>query len=1283
MNSLHKHQSCQFDIVHILKNDLFLTLTEDLQILNPILNNSHYQHIMSKEQNGCITSIKTLKECEALSIRLGKVEHVPTPQSKTARKKKLSMKNKQDLIFVGGGVYWKCLQHPNDDIRAFGIKKILSFLDTCGKNALTSWLLYFVERSIQEINTFEQSLALLIFFPDYLVLPDRPQDYPKLTVRDVSYDPYTQITVLPYQQSLPLLPNTTLLPFYNAPEANYHQLTSSPIDITFPQEFYDALHNTSSIFALQLLLNLNYPSFESTQHLLLKALSTNESLSLKDLPTNQQLFLLPQKQLDSLPEHPITHFSEAYLTFCFILNQPLTLIPTLLTTLLILPPTTLIHSIVSSLPSTLLPQVSISYIEAIPHHPITSTFFSTAVNHLLTLPTTYRLKPDSPEICHVLSTFPKVPREEAIAIVDIVLDFLDVTLKLLPNVDSSVHSSISFGAISFIRMLFEFDTTTPPMASKFQHRIRILSTLHQMFQLSKEALEACIIKFRECLSPFELTPYNSVLCNRDNAQTPGVLSKSTSGDLNDSLHFSSYSNSLSASFTPLTPSKSRRRGKNSAAITTQIGNVIGLRNLGSTCYMNSILQQLYADVFFRNSLLLLPAEQTTKPFTAYIKQIFAKMFISSIPVDPRVELSGMNNSKYHKIKFSLQRDALEALMELFDAIENEVSPELLLNSFTVTTKTEICSSECEHVQRREEQHVVIPLEIKGSNNLLESLEFFTGVEFIGERQYRCEECQQYINIKKQTMLDKLPNTVIFQLKRFDYDLFADKLVKINSYFTFPEYLNLRPFTSSPNDQEFTLVGVIVHIGSAVTGHYISYVKDGLKWYLCNDEEVVEVRKEKAEAEWFGSKNKSGYILFYRRILPLNPTPMIKVRMVDEKQKKKQKKVSFHYEVLNESSASLNKSLLSNSSSNPLITSSSSSMSMTSSNSSLPQSLPPPINSPSPPPPSFISLIPDEFLFTDDAFYTVLQELTLSLTSLTTSTDVSFYIQLLFFTINERCESPLSEHQQLLDNLLAPPTQLIADGILQLEVLHNLTITKKYLFNPKPLSQRYATYLARCIAVASTTHLNDYATLLLQFFISLRLSRRYVRALRSLFPSSSTLFSSLHNRCIMPSEKLLKEFFQSCKTHSTEFISIDTDLSPYYNFLYSTYQYFECDVRNVVWLVDFTLVFRNRAHIEKQKTLDYVVIGDFIKTVCKYIKNVELLARVFLKIYSFLEINYFDDVVESPAYTLLTDLLDTFELQEIRYILNMLESKDDSSIQNHVLYTLLRDVCYNLFVSKTS
>ena len=136
----------------------------------------------------------------------------------------------------------------------------------------------------------------------------------------------------------------------------------------------------------------------------------------------------------------------------------------------------------------------------------------------------------------------------------------------------------------------------------------------------------------------------------------------------------------------------------------------------------------------------------------------------------------------------------------------------------------------------------------------------------------------------RSCLKEIPDDLIFHLKRFDFDLTTLQRNKINDYFSFPDTIDMQPYNVEYlNDPEhnndpdlFTLVGILVHSGTAETGHYYSYIrqdqKDGSSWLEFNDTEVNPFDPSKISDYCFGGpefrggegKFNSAYMLFYRR-----------------------------------------------------------------------------------------------------------------------------------------------------------------------------------------------------------------------------------------------------------------------------------------------------------------------------------------------------------------------------------------------------------------------------------
>jgi len=139
--------------------------------------------------------------------------------------------------------------------------------------------------------------------------------------------------------------------------------------------------------------------------------------------------------------------------------------------------------------------------------------------------------------------------------------------------------------------------------------------------------------------------------------------------------------------------------------------------------------------------------------------------------------------------------------------------------------------------------------------------------------------------------------LIFHLKRFEFSLRNLQRSKINDYFAFPHKIDMRPYTidqlSSPSEEKdadiFELVGVLVHSGTAESGHYYSYIRErptsrnGETWVEFNDDLVTPWDPAQMDSSCFGGpdyrsnfdgnslamdKSYSAYMLFYQRATSL-------------------------------------------------------------------------------------------------------------------------------------------------------------------------------------------------------------------------------------------------------------------------------------------------------------------------------------------------------------------------------------------------------------------------------
>lgn len=324
---------------------------------------------------------------------------------------------------------------------------------------------------------------------------------------------------------------------------------------------------------------------------------------------------------------------------------------------------------------------------------------------------------------------------------------------------------------------------------------------------------------------------------------------------------------------------------------------VGLRNFGCTCYMNSLMQQLYMMPTIRNGIMEAEVLDNEPVEESLIAQL--QLLMSHLQESEKRYYSPLGFCKAYKdfdgqsMNLSQQQDVDEFLNQLLDKLESSLKgteqEKLLRDNLGGSIVHEIISTEEEFPYRgeREEDFFRLSLEIKNKSNLFEALDLYVKEDLLeGNNKYDCEMHGRKVNAQKRCLIKSLANTVVLHLKRFEFDFTTMQRYKINDSCEFPTTINFRPWAKPQPELAddyyiFDLAGVLVHSGIAEAGHYYSYIKDrktGL-WYEFNDKIVTPFNIANLKEECFGgtstfsdwqvfSKSRNAYILFYERSKPL-------------------------------------------------------------------------------------------------------------------------------------------------------------------------------------------------------------------------------------------------------------------------------------------------------------------------------------------------------------------------------------------------------------------------------
>lgn len=325
----------------------------------------------------------------------------------------------------------------------------------------------------------------------------------------------------------------------------------------------------------------------------------------------------------------------------------------------------------------------------------------------------------------------------------------------------------------------------------------------------------------------------------------------------------------------------------------------GLKNLSNTCYLNSLCTQLFMNIDFRQFILNVEISGADKlqSLLHHTRNLFAQLQSSHRRfIDPEPFVVSIKTYDDELINIHNQMDVEEFFNLLNDRWEGQLRSPEAVQSFRsfyggqLVTQTK--SKECEHLSEVMEPFSAIQCDIKGKKDLFESLEAYVDGEHMeGDNKYKCSTCDRHVDAVRRSCLKEIPDSLIFHLKRFDFNLRTQARNKINDYFAFPSRIDMRPYTiehlgDSPGDSSedwFELVGVLVHAGTAESGHYYSYIRErptsreNDDWFEFNDDTVTPWNPSRMEASCYGGsepswdangmsyeKNYCAYMLFYER-----------------------------------------------------------------------------------------------------------------------------------------------------------------------------------------------------------------------------------------------------------------------------------------------------------------------------------------------------------------------------------------------------------------------------------
>lgn len=332
----------------------------------------------------------------------------------------------------------------------------------------------------------------------------------------------------------------------------------------------------------------------------------------------------------------------------------------------------------------------------------------------------------------------------------------------------------------------------------------------------------------------------------------------------------------------------------------------GLENIYSTCAINSLIQIICRTKKLRNAILYCNNIQENT-LTNELKDILNLMYIQNHSISPKRFVNCLFNSFEGIFIKGEQIDICELWIFLFDKLANETSIELkelkefneepidddLSNEETIKYLQNKCDNIINRINNNKKgelydivQGIMLNIiKCKKCNNILYNFEPFTNIQLdiinntipsiaqmfrnyltIEEKcdDWLCEKCNEKTRYLKMTKIWKLPEIIIFNIKRFSNISSKNREpIRINKCLSIKKNSVL---TDKDTEYNYKISSLGLHYGNINSGHYcaISNIKEDNeendKYVLYDDLSLSIIENP----DMLFEKNSDAYMVVYSK-----------------------------------------------------------------------------------------------------------------------------------------------------------------------------------------------------------------------------------------------------------------------------------------------------------------------------------------------------------------------------------------------------------------------------------